>query len=175
MIRNNLSLGWSSAAPLWHTFTKTEGFSPAGATVSYQLRLNRHFSLGPDIQWQLLEGTSTIKDNPNSISTSMHAWHERRFLSAAVTTHYYFVKRDTMLPYVSASVGGMRVRERRGVMVDTNDIESWHVLVAPEIGMYLLYGRIPVWLNTRLGIGIPTADVQGEILLLLTLGVTVPH
>lgn len=178
MKRSYLSLGWSAALPLWDTYKKTEGLSPAGAELSYQLRLHPRVTLGPDVHWQLFDAPSSDRhiDAGENAPAQVNTWLERRFLCAALTTHFYFLKRKTMMPYLGFGLGAMRVREKRGALsADDEKTIDWHLLTSPEIGMYLLHGRIPVWLAGRAFIGMPSPENDAEMLLVLTLGVTVPN
>ena len=185
MTRSYLSLGWSSAVPLWNTYKRTEGVSPVGAELSYQLRLNPHLTLGPDVHWQLFDAVSSDRhiDAGADTPSQINIWLERRFLCAALTFHYYILGRNTMLPYIGLGLGAMRVREKAGAVssAGSDDLTEWHLLATPEIGMYLLHGRIPVWLAGRLFLGIPSVsknnekNSNGEMMLVLTLGITVPN
>ncbi|MBN2716666.1 MAG: hypothetical protein JXX14_12500 [Deltaproteobacteria bacterium] len=173
MSRNYLSTGWSSAAPLWHTFEQAAGISFIGAELSYQIRVTDALSVGPDVHWQLFDAVSKTIARPNS--AVINDWHEKRFLNAGVTAHYYFFKRDTMLPYLGLGIGGLRVREKRELPAPHTADSVWHISAASEIGMYILHGRIPVWFSSRLIVGIPSRKTGGEMMTFFTLGITVPN
>ncbi|MBN2527129.1 MAG: hypothetical protein JXR76_12100 [Deltaproteobacteria bacterium] len=176
--RNYLSLGWSSSVPLWKTLEETAPFSPIGASLSYQLRINRRFSIGPQVNWQLLEMNHRdchLPGEHTGSSSSLNCWKERRLVMPSLVAHIYFIKRETMLPYLALGAGGMRVRDVYAAISEESASAHWQFQFAPEIGMFLLHGRIPVWISNRLVFGIPSSDDDGELMLVLTLGITVPN
>jgi hypothetical protein len=177
LTRNYLSLGWSAATQLGSGFERSDGISTVGATVSIHFRLNRQLSLGLEPHWQLFDAESGDETHVPSYDSAPRtmSWKERRFFTIAASGRYYMIKRDTLLPYIGLGIGAMAVREKYGITVDDTQAQIWHFMLAPELGMHLLHGRIPFWLSGTLHSGFRTASHAGEIQLILTIGVTVPH
>ncbi|MBN2342322.1 MAG: hypothetical protein JXX29_15460 [Deltaproteobacteria bacterium] len=176
MTRNYLTVAWTTALPVARSFRETDRISLAGANAAFQFRLNKHLSVGPSIQFQLLETkTEQIRNIVDESPITLVGWSERRLFLPSVVLHYYRFKRETMLPYIGAGLGALRIRKQLGLTIQHSANVQWHPAAQFDIGMILLHGRIPFLLNAQLCLATPTMKESYELFGLFSFGIAVPN
>ena len=152
--RDLLMVAYNTAVGFGDTHDFAPDFSFLGFSFDWRARVSDNFWPGVSLAWSVLygKGQKTLEFN-NTTFTGTIATNLNVFPMLATANYYFLTDRHAARPYAGLGVGAYAAEHRLDVGIWTISDTSWHFGFAPELGVALPTGRMPLVISTKFNYG----------------------
>jgi len=135
---NTFGVSWGLSVPLGETRDFTPDFSFRGVSVEWRNFYMRDAAYGLNVGWNVMTGHESATVDFQNIAITGNRWKYTNAVPVYAGWFKFFGRDITKTRWVVGLNAGTAWMERR-ILISTTSFtdSSWHLALAPEIGMHL--------------------------------------